>query len=857
MKIRYFHIIAALIIGCITPQNCWAQDEPFNCDFNAYLFQFNDVYAIDLASGSAYLVAQDIVEERINGTGYNPADGFIWGALSNNHEIIRIGKDFNYTTFTIPELPTSNPYIGDISYDGIYYLKAGGPKYHSIDLNPGSVNYGSYISEHTLSENLNIHDWAFNAVDNLAYTVEKNTNRLLQINPVTGQVTSLGVVPILSNLKYTFGAVYFDVDGNFYVSANQTGTVYIIYNVQSITNQSINSNVFAFGPSSSSNDGARCPTAPVPQEDCINGIDDDGDGLIDCDDPSCSGVASCPVIEVSGGNDGGLESNNRLANLINRRNFKRSKENNVFDRASAKKFKKEYKSNKAKYATSHTDIPLNELIPENAISNATLFESSPKDLLGITNATEVLSVDYYLNDFRAGALLALKTENAVYEHSKFICDRLLGAEILSVSTMDINEHSFLKSLIKRPDGSLEFVLSFSAGIEDEGLFIESHWNIDEYQDNRGFYNFQIWAGSIDDLYNISSEIINLLESKAPIVGYHSSVPPPVFVKSATYKNGDLQLQIVNSTDTKAVSIDGGLKRTETSLEEKIQFEAELNQYITPVTLKVGGMFDLGFRVSNELDLTPDDLFISDGPWGLDDAAGSTVVLDYQISPNAELYQGEGYRLERDAHVSSTTKEYVSLYKAFNPRFSAVDLSQYNNFGFEASGTGLLEITLIKSMTLHWEDQPKVTVQLTDSMSKYSLADSEFKSVLGERIDFSDLKMVVFTQKSSDGQTQTKSLNITNLEFKHNIQEAFSNSTSYVVPNPMKDQATVFFPASDTGNYEIILYDQRGTCMRSYQGFTIEGINGVSIDAANLDKGIYYYRVVAGASGFTGKVILTD
>ena len=38
----------------------WAQNEPFNCDYNAYLFQYNDVYAIDLASGSAYNVASDI-----------------------------------------------------------------------------------------------------------------------------------------------------------------------------------------------------------------------------------------------------------------------------------------------------------------------------------------------------------------------------------------------------------------------------------------------------------------------------------------------------------------------------------------------------------------------------------------------------------------------------------------------------------------------------------------------------------------------------------------------------------------------------------------------------------------------------
>ena len=46
-------------------------------------------------------------------------------------------------------------------------------------------------------------------------------------------------MPILSGLNYTYGAVYFDADGRFYVSANQTGTVYVIQNVQDVTPSTI------------------------------------------------------------------------------------------------------------------------------------------------------------------------------------------------------------------------------------------------------------------------------------------------------------------------------------------------------------------------------------------------------------------------------------------------------------------------------------------------------------------------------------------------------------------------------------------------------------------------------------------
>ena len=60
-----------------------AQDIPFNCDYNAYLFQYNYGYSIDLACGNSYLIAVDVTPGSINAAAYNPADGFIWGSLSS------------------------------------------------------------------------------------------------------------------------------------------------------------------------------------------------------------------------------------------------------------------------------------------------------------------------------------------------------------------------------------------------------------------------------------------------------------------------------------------------------------------------------------------------------------------------------------------------------------------------------------------------------------------------------------------------------------------------------------------------------------------------------------------------------
>jgi len=111
MKHYIFKSILTVCITAMFSSNVQSQDIPFNCDYSAYLFQYNDVYAIDLASGSSYLVAEDVTEGKINATGYNPTDGFIWGSLSSpSKTIVRIGKNFTTTTFYIPELPNGNRY---------------------------------------------------------------------------------------------------------------------------------------------------------------------------------------------------------------------------------------------------------------------------------------------------------------------------------------------------------------------------------------------------------------------------------------------------------------------------------------------------------------------------------------------------------------------------------------------------------------------------------------------------------------------------------------------------------------------------------------------------------------------------
>ena len=845
---KFSLVILLLIVGFTT----FAQQEPlepFNCDYNAYIIQARTVYAIDLASGSSYMVEKDVTRNysNVNAVGYNPVDGYIWGSLdSQKNPIVKIGKNFQTETFYIPGLP-GNRYIGDVSSTGIYHLKHGSTVYR-VDLNPESDTYLQLLSTYTLSSNISIHDWAFNAVDGLLYTVD--TNKLYRIDPDTGEVLNLGVVPILNGLSYTFGAVYFDVEGRFYVSANQTGTVYVIQDVQNLeVGSTLDSNLFAFGPSSSLNDGARCPTAPVPQEDCEYGVDDDGDGLTDCDDPSCSGVAECSVItaQVSSGNNGGLESNDRLSTLINKRNYLRSKNNYKFDKFSAKKLvkSKSYKST----ASKNSDINLIDLIPMDVLPGTYAVESSPADLIEMTNATELFSVDYIKDDNTVAVILATKTENGVYEHTKFICDRLLGAELLSVSTIEIREQQFIKSIIKNTDGTKEFVLSFSGKLSSDtnNFEIESHWNLDKYTENETYYNFQIWTNQIDDLITLGEEALELFNVKRDITTYNNSTPPPVFVKKGKYRNGSLELEIVNANKSTSFVYDAGFKRTETSATQYSNETIALSgEFLNPLVINTGNVFDIGFRIENDTNETPDDLFMSDGPWGVDDSSSGTTVESFNIAQNDEVYSGNGYRVERNISLQANTSSYVSAYRAFTPRFKAVNLSEFDVLELNAQGTGDLEITIVKEGIAQWEDQFRTTIKLTDENTHFAVPIAHFVSTLNQDIDLTDATNIVFTMSSDGVEVMTKQMNLSDIQFTQNALSAdnvvVDENETLLFPNPMKTISEIRFYSEVNAETAIEIYNMAGILVKKLTLETTTGNNSVDINRNGLSSGLYFIKI---------------
>lgn len=235
---------------------------PFNqCPTEAFLIQDTvaRIYGVNLATGYYEELSSAMgTNSKINAIGFNFHDDYLYGYGYEERTVVKIGADFIARPLIVSGLPDTSFYVGDVALNrNSYYIYRGGSAYglYRIDLNQDSSNYLNTVRIVNGSQlNLSIFDFAFHPNNGQLYSVDRNGN-LWQINPETGEAINLANV----GQSGTFGAVYFDVSGYFYISRNSDGHIFRI----DIGAPSPTAEFFAFGPSSGNNDGARCAVAPI------------------------------------------------------------------------------------------------------------------------------------------------------------------------------------------------------------------------------------------------------------------------------------------------------------------------------------------------------------------------------------------------------------------------------------------------------------------------------------------------------------------------------------------------------------------------------------------------------------------
>lgn len=245
----------------------------WECDAYGYLFQSpngvsdpHQFYQVDLVTGASSL--SGTTANNVNGVGYNTLDDYVYGFITHpgspiQGHLVRIGADGSQTDLGSPAgLPSGSGFnVGDFDDAGHLWVTTsmpGGAPWAEIDLAPGSSTYGTVIASGTQNAANGIgSDWSY--LDGAFYGVTPiaGIGHLIRFDAATHAVTDTGAL-VGANAVTGVGATYTDASGYLYAQDNASGN---IHRIDVSTRESIH---IAVGPQSSSNDGARCATAPIP-----------------------------------------------------------------------------------------------------------------------------------------------------------------------------------------------------------------------------------------------------------------------------------------------------------------------------------------------------------------------------------------------------------------------------------------------------------------------------------------------------------------------------------------------------------------------------------------------------------------
>ncbi|WP_299899134.1 DUF4114 domain-containing protein [uncultured Aquimarina sp.] len=556
--------------------------------------------------------------------------------------------------------------------------------------------------------------------------------------------------------------------------------------------------------------------------------------------------------EVSSGNDGGLESNGDLASLIAKRNFTRSKTNEVYNK---KELQKKFKKGRS-YKTAKNGTDLSKYFPETGVTGVeSSYVSTPDDLIGITNASSVFSIDYYLEDSRVGVGLATSTEGSVYDHSKTICDRLNGSTLEDIRTINVRNFELVNTKIRRASGELEQALHFSVRLDEYQNELYSLWNIDQYPEG-DFLNFQIWGGSIPQVVNIANSILDKLQVEKGLgKTFIPASIPEVFVQKGFYKDGKLVLDIINKNQASTFDFRGNKRVTELSNEELMTTSVSLSgAYEERITIETGHLFDIGFSIM--VNDKTDALYLADGPWGLDYNTDGANINEFNIkTANNNSDNTEDYNVERAISVIGEVKETMNIFRNILGGDRTLDVTSYDALQFDMSTNNDIEVVLVTKDLVDWNDRMRYTIKSDSGSGVQTITFSQFVNGQGVGAEITDVRSIVFSVQGNYKDFESFNINISDVVFTnaevlgvedHEIEEEVANGVMNY-PNPFRISTSIRVPETLTGNVKISVIDVLGKIVQEEREIPVNAAKTITFRPKNLSPGVYRYIILGDQS----------
>ncbi|MDD3003313.1 collagen-binding domain-containing protein [Flavobacterium sp.] len=582
----------------------------------------------------------------------------------------------------------------------------------------------------------------------------------------------------------------------------------------------------------------------------------------------CGGSAVIPVTiaseEVNTGNSGGLESES-LGDLLSKQYVSRKMKSipTEFVKSNATRFDKvKLTKNTALAKGGNSDLTMTEMFPTQLQNGDVADITSPTDILDYTIAQEVLSVDFSVNGTTKAVVLGVRTKDKVYNHTKASCDRLRGAEILNVKTIEIEGYNFLMQAIKQRNGVTEYAISFAVGKNHSESFysLQTNWLVKDYTPSKDVFNFQVWATEPNHTIKLVTDILNNLNGSIPVQQTEIQKMPKTYASKVSREGTDLVLKLKSVKEGQSIEIlmDENYSETNGFTHRYNPLKSEITQTIR---LNVDDAYEFDGLIDVE-GITQDAFYHADGNWGLDFDTTYTQINKYIVSNNFERVYEEGeLAIHRNVNLEVySDNDYATLYKSLLPGQIPADYNEYKFVSFKAKGSGLLELGLIKSSVENWKHQYRAMLNVGSEEKTYYVPFKFFTSSKStQTINADDLTMLTFTFLPVEAKTKNLDLTLTDVKFTNKAPEGYEEllytlSNEFMVyPNPSRGNVNCMLFSDSTTTATATLYDVSGKVIYSSEVKLKEGKNEFDFNF-NVPTGIMFLNIKNDKTNFgTSKI----
>ena len=497
-------------------------------------------------------------------------------------------------------------------------------------------------------------------------------------------------------------------------------------------------------------------------------------------------------------------------------------------------------------------LTLADILPQHLSKySLTSYISTPTDIPSITNANDVLSIDYTLNNQAKAVSFGTQTSNAVYDHTKAICDRLKGSVLIDLKNVVINNVPMVTYTLKTATGNTEYAMSFAIGSKTgrNNYTLQSNWLNQDYKVDETMYNIQLWAVSPTMVTDMATDIINNLQSIMPIQAIAAKKLPDTYITSGSRDRTNLVLSVTNNqTNSNGYFVveDKSNELSTGTTKRTVPFTVAANGK-AQITVPMSDTYEstISMYINNQLQ---DVVYMADGTWSYG-AGPATTVTSFKVSNDTnKTYSSDELPVFRNIQVNGTSADYVSVFKLMKGGAIAQDLSAYKTLKFAAEGGYNLRITLVKSSIVKWADQYNTLIPLDKASKEYLVSLDAFTSALSkDKINANDITTIVFSIEVVNGQNSALNTTLNSISFTKQEASYLQSLTAKDVqlyPNPATgNRFTCSFMSDKPAQLTLRVIDMTtGQVMHTQQVAAVTGINNVQVDLNRRNAGSSVYII---------------